>query len=219
VDWTVLHLADSAFPAGAFAHSSGLEAALHHGEIASAAQLRGFLDTSLWQAGQGALPLLNAAYQQSHALAELDGICDAFISNHVANRASRGQGRAFISACERCFPSAELSALRQHIREQRLCMHIAPVFGAVLREMHISLESSQQLYLFLQLRGMVSAAVRLNIIGPYQGQQMQFSSTTLLNEIQSACAALFVEDLAQPAPLLDVFQMAHDRLYSRLFQS
>jgi urease accessory protein UreF len=33
------------------------------------------------------------------------------------------------------------------------------------------------------------------------------------------CRAFRVDDLGQPAPLIELWQGAHDRLYSRLFQS
>jgi urease accessory protein UreF len=33
------------------------------------------------------------------------------------------------------------------------------------------------------------------------------------------CADLTLDDLAQTAPVIDLVQGAHDRLYSRLFQS
>ena len=41
----------------------------------------------------------------------------------------------------------------------------------------------------------------------------------MLDEAARQCAALTLDDLAQPAPVLDLLQAAHDRLYSRLFQS
>jgi urease accessory protein len=41
----------------------------------------------------------------------------------------------------------------------------------------------------------------------------------LLDEVHARCGALGPDALAQPAPLLDLLQGTHDRLYSRLFQS
>jgi urease accessory protein len=40
-----------------------------------------------------------------------------------------------------------------------------------------------------------------------------------LDAVAGRCGSLGVEDLAQPAPLLDLFHATHDRLHSRLFQS
>ena len=40
-----------------------------------------------------------------------------------------------------------------------------------------------------------------------------------LDAVAERCGELGVEDLAQPAPLLDLLHATHDRLHSRLFQS
>ena len=40
-----------------------------------------------------------------------------------------------------------------------------------------------------------------------------------LDRVLARCASFDADDLAQPAPLIDLFQTGHDRLYSRLFQS
>jgi len=63
-DWLLWQLADSAFPTGGFAHSSGLEAAWHHGELRNSAELASFVDASLRQFGRSALPFTLAAYAE-----------------------------------------------------------------------------------------------------------------------------------------------------------
>ena len=47
-DWQLI---DSAFPSGGFAHSLGLEAAYHTGEVAGERSLQQFLKDALLQAG------------------------------------------------------------------------------------------------------------------------------------------------------------------------
>src|SRR5712664_1585920 len=101
--WTLLQLADSAFPTGGFAHSSGLEAAAQAGEIRGAEDLARFVRDAIWQAGWGALPLMRGAFEDPSSLPRLDDRADAFLANHVANRASRTQGRAFLSTPTRVF--------------------------------------------------------------------------------------------------------------------
>src|SRR5260221_13578088 len=102
-NWLIWQLIDSAFPTGGFAHSLGLEAAWQHGEVRNRAELISFIEASLQQLGHAALPFVPAAFDEPKKLAEFDQLCDAFTTNHVANRASRAQGRAVLTAMERIF--------------------------------------------------------------------------------------------------------------------
>ncbi len=216
-DWLVWQLADSAFPAGGFGHSGGLEAAWQLGEVRTETQLAGFLEASLHQFGQAAMPFVNDAHRDPQRLMELDLLCDVFTANHVANRASRALGQAFLSSVERAFPSGAMSELRSQVREMN--GHFAPVFGVVTRLLEIQRSLALRLYLFQQLRGAVSAAVRLGIAGPIAAQALQHRLSAVAEEVAAGNAQRSTGEIAQTAPLLDIFQGTQDRLYSRLFQS
>jgi urease accessory protein len=216
--WRVLQLADSAFPTGGFAHSGGLEAAVQQGEVRGRAGMERFVRELLWQAGHGALPLLGAAHREPGAQPALDARAEAFLTSHVANRASRTQGRAFLDTCARIFPEP-VGPLREAARAAGVRFHHAPLFGAVLRALEVELPEAQQLFLSLTLRGALSAAVRLSVLGIHESHQLQHQCAPLLDAVLEACAGLGVESLAQTAPLLDLLGSTHDRLYSRLFLS
>jgi urease accessory protein len=214
VDWLVWQLVDSAFPTGGFAHSSGLEAAWQHGEVGDGGELTAFAEAALGQLGHGGLPFVTAAFAEPDRLPEFDRLCDAFTTNHVANRASRAQGRAFLAATERSFPSPDWS--RAAPVE---FAHFSPVFGACLRSLGISKQTTGRLFFFSHLRGVLAAAVRLNIVGPMAAQRLQRRLSATAEGVLQKCGGVSLADVAQTAPLLDLWQGAHDRLYSRLFQS
>ena len=216
-DWLVWQLADSAFPTGSFAHSWGLEAAWQTGDVRDARDLRRFVRDGLWQAGRGTLPLLTAAHRTPSRLADLDAIADAFLTNSVANRASRVQGRAFLATCLRVWPSPALDAMRE--RAADLCGHVAPLTGAALHMIAVPLDISQRLLLFNTVRGTLAAAVRLGVVGSYAAQRLQSESRAWFDDVLDACRDLEDHELAQTAPIADLLQASHDRLYSRLFQS
>ena len=225
-DFLLWQLADSAFPTGGFAHSSGLEAAWQHGEVRNRDELASYLEASLYQLGHAALPFVTAAYDQPERLAEFDQLCDAFTTNHVANRASRAQGRALLSAVERIFPErrsslrlSDSSSYHRSGSETGAPLHFAPVFGAVMRGLEIPKQTISRLFFFNHLRSVLAAAVRLNIVGPMEAQTMQHRASTKAEQVITRCELLKLDDLAQTAPLLDLWQGAQDRLYSRLFQS
>jgi hypothetical protein len=122
-----------------------------------------------------------------------------FLANHVANRASRTQGEAFFSTCVRVFPG-EVPRV-----PEGLCMHLAPLWGLVFRALGMSLEEMQRLFLWSSARGVLSAGVRLGLVGTYEAQRMLGALEPALDEVASRCGSLGADDLAQPAPLLDLF--------------
>src|ERR1700737_3367820 len=83
MNYLLWQLADSGFPAGGFAHSGGLEAAMQHGRVADGIGLRVLARHALVQAGRSGLPLVRAVHRQPQLLAELDRLSDAFLSQPV----------------------------------------------------------------------------------------------------------------------------------------
>ncbi|HSD21461.1 MAG TPA: urease accessory UreF family protein [Anaeromyxobacter sp.] len=215
--WLSFQLADSAFPSGGFAHSGGLEAAVQLGRCRGPAGLDRFVEEALWQAGSLALPFVVAALRAPERLAELDARCDAATPGHVANRASRAQGRALLRAAIALGPAAR--ALEEEVTRGGLAGHLAPVSGALLARLGASEEEAAQLYLFVVARGIVSAGVRLGLIGPLEAQAALARAGAVAETVLAASAGRAPEDAAASSPLLDLLQSHQDRLYSRLFQS
>jgi urease accessory protein len=219
-DLLIWQLADSAFPTGGFAHSGGLEALWQHRLIRSGREFLDFLQTALRQLGHGSLPFVNAACDANvDEFAKVDRLCDAFTSNHVANRASRLQGKAFLNSSETIFANGELTALRSAVRDQEMPGHFAPVFGAVSSALKIERSVMVRLFMFVHLRGWIGSAVRLGIVGPLEGQTLHHQMGTFAEHVGTHSANLTLDDVAQSVPMIDLFQATQDRLYSRLFQS
>ncbi|KAJ1554069.1 hypothetical protein HK405_006102 [Cladochytrium tenue] len=132
------------------------------------------------------------------ALAALDAAYDAMVgANHVARRASRAQGAAYVALMDRGLvdglddddgsggdgdehkadvevATAEarevLARFKREIRGERTAGHLPVALGAAYYCMGLSLEKSEFLFLFQHARSLVSSAVRLNVVGPYAGQ-------------------------------------------------
>jgi urease accessory protein len=216
-DWLAWQIVDSAFPTGTFAHSWGLEAAWQQGEVRDVAALGTFLDASIRQAAHASIPLVNAAWRAPDRLDALDALADAFLINSVANQASRVQGRTLIATVGRIWPGEAIVDLQA--RADMTCSHVAPLTGAAFRAIGVPLATVQRAVLFGAARGVVSAAVRLGIAGSYEAQRLLFDCGPTARVLVTRSAEWSEADLAQTEPLLDLWQAAHARLYSRLFQS
>ena len=217
--WLLWQLADSAFPTGGFAHSGGLEAASQHQEVRGGSELMEFLRTALSQLGHASLPFVHASFRGEPGFNDVDQSCDAFLSNHVSNRASRLQGRAFLATVERTFALPLLSQFREALQDDESPSHSAPVFGKVAGLLNLDAQATSRLFVFMQLRGWTSAAVRLNLVGPLEAQAIQHRLSGDAENAASRFGDVALEDVAQTAPLLDLWQGTQDRLYSRLFQT
>jgi urease accessory protein len=209
-DWLLWQLSDSAFPTGGFAHSGGLEAAWQHGEVRSADQLISLLDAWLSHTATGMIPFVAIGHKRPAQVAEWNLRCDTFLSNHVANRASRLQGRAFLNSATRIFDAAtSFPAISDPC-------HLAPTFGTVTRLLLIARSTAEHLFIFSNLRSVAAAAVRLGIVGPMEAQAILHRLAPRAREILTLMEGRGVDEVAATSPLLEIWQGSHDRLYSRL---
>jgi len=217
--WIVLQLADSAFPTGGFAHSSGLEAVVQAGELRSAADLEAFVADTVWQTARGALPLVGATHDDPDRLAEVDRYAGVITWSHVAARASRNQGRALLDTAARASRHAVLVEARDRVMRGELLGHLAPAFGFVTRALDVSRDDALATYLHLATRSVLSSAVRLGVLGPTEAQAVHLRLHPTLEAACVRARAYSLDDVAQSAPIVELFQATQDRLYSRLFQS
>jgi urease accessory protein len=212
--WLLLQLVDGAFPSGGFAHSAGLEAALH---LRGVDRIEPFVDEVLWQTARSALPFVGRSCDVPADLPDLDALFDATSTSHVANRASRAQGRAFAGAASRVFEQAEILRIGEYARSRPA--HHAPIFGAIFGTLGVRAPDARAAWLHGVIRGVLSAAVRLGIVGPLEAQQIQAGKAAVLAKILAACTDLAPQDATQTSPLVELYGALHDRLDGRLFQS
>ncbi len=213
--WLFLQLVDGAFPSGGFAHSGGLEAACRLGGLSS---IEPFVEQSLTNVASTLLPFVGRTCADPEALAEADARCEAMLVGHVARRASRAQGRALATTAGRIFDDRpEIARIAAHA--QRAPAHHAPVFGAIFGALGMSPRAARTAYLHGALRSMLSAGVRLGLLGPLEAQQIHARSSERLDALLARHEATPLDDVASTAPILELFGALHDELDARLFQS
>jgi urease accessory protein len=218
-DWPIWQLVDSAFPSGSFAHSGGLEAAWRAGHVNDDQALECHLKSILNQCAFATAPLALWAYREPRRTTDADELCDLVLNHPVANRASRAQGRGLLASAAQIYPVESVSELRRQVTTHHSPGHFAPMFGALCRGLEIDADRVASMFLFINLRGSVSAAVRLGIVGPLVAQSIQHRLTSEGERLAAIAMTIEPDDVAQPAPVADLLQACHDRLYSRLFQS
>ena len=154
-EFLVWQLIDSGFPAGGFAHSGGLEAARAARTVVDGA---GVLRVRAAVAGargpqRTAVRHGRARTTREHCRAR-SSCRDVFLTNPIANRASRAQGRALLTSVARSFPRRGLAPSRRAIRGERAVLATTRRCSAcVFNALDVDLAETQRAFLFMTVRG------------------------------------------------------------------
>jgi len=222
-DHLLLLLSDSALPIGSFAFSSGLESFVHHLPTSSGSSLDisfHFLRESLRSLAYTALPFVNAAHSNPENAVALDDHFDATVSCPVARRASLAQGKALLTIWEKAFLEDKKIGETYRISvKSGSGGHFGIAWGVVCSHSTISKDRCMYVFLLNHAKAVVSAAVRLSLVGPYQAQSLLAAPQTrqLLRDILAETSNLDISEAGQTWALLDVYQGRQEILYSRVF--
>ena len=215
----LLHLADSALPTGSFAYSYGLESSVTFGLVRTEAELRAYLYSFLQQAVSFELPFLtDAAHAPDTELPTLLLEYDAQLLAPALHRASLTQGKSWLKLLATFYPAAGLSALGATLAQQQLPAHFVPLFGLSLGRAGFVAADTQTTYLHLALRDQLSAAIRLGFLGPMAGHRLQHEFYGIFENLLAATEIRPYTEATRCTVLLEVAQLLHEELYSRLFQ-
>lgn len=216
----LLHLADSALPTGSFAYSYGLESSLTFGLVRSETEFRAYLYSFLQQVMSFEIPFItSAAGSSAEELPALLTEYDAQLLTPALHRASLTQGKNWLKLLATFYLEAGLEALSTTLTQQQLPPHLVPLFGLSLGRIGFAVADIQATYLHLALRDQLSAAIRLGFIGPMAGHQLQHDFYGVFDNLLSAADIRPYTEATRCTVLLDVAQMLHDNIYSRLFQN
>lgn len=215
----LLHLADSALPTGSFAYSYGLESSITFGLVRTETEFRAYLYSFLQQVMGFEIPFINSAVSGTDELLTLLTEYDAQLLTPVLHRASLTQGKNWLKLLATFYPEAGLAELGGDLARQQLPAHFVPLFGLSLGKTGFTLPDIQTTYLHLALRDQLSAAIRLGFIGPMAGHLLQHDFYNIFESLLNSADIRPYTAATRSTLLLDVAQMFHDDIYSRLFQN
>ncbi|KAL0884743.1 hypothetical protein Bca101_008724 [Brassica carinata] len=136
----------------------------------------------------------------------LDLLLDGTLTNQVSSKASISQGSALFRIAVSAF--TEIPSLKMirdtSLGSKELHFHHAPIFGLVCGVLGMDAETSQRAYLFVMLRGVVSAATRLNLVGPLGASVMQHRIAVVAETVLEKWKDRDAGEACQTSPLLDV---------------
>lgn len=221
----LLQLADGLFPAGAFAHSLGLETYAQAGVVKDRVGLEAFVRAHLeGSAGPAdavavASVVRLAAAGDLEACVEIDGRINAMRFVPEFSAASRQMGRQTLRVAAAWAPDSFLDGLAARLEAGGTPGHYPVVFGAATGRAGIEPEAAAAAYLYATASMLVNASLRLLSIGQLEGQRLLAALRPRIAALATAAAASDIDDMWSFTPGLELAGLRHAELDMRLFRS
>lgn len=224
------HLTDSALPTGAFAHSAGLETYIQRDIVSDAASYSAWLSAYLLQASYTEALALRFAMELATSersdeekldgLAELDRLCHVSQTPRQVRTSMNAMGKrmakvATITVSDDPLISAYLAGIDDGSYHGNPGIAAGLAFGAS----QISIEDGVYAYLLQMASSMTQNAIRGIPLGQDAGQRVLAESYAYIEKSGAATLEHTLADLGSVAPGLEVAQMMHESLHSRMFMS
>jgi len=211
-----------AFPVGGFAYSHGLEWAFECGDVTDVESLADWLDALVKHGAlRNDLILFAAAWRAGEEGAE-DHLREvAELALALANSAERRletvtQGNAFVAAIAASWPCAAIAALPDTWSGD---VAYPVAVGLACRGHDLPLGPALEAFALAFLANLVSAAVRLGIVGQTGGQTVIAGLAPVLRRAATTAQTTSLADLGGCAFRSDLASLRHETQYSRLFRS
>jgi urease accessory protein len=214
--YRLLAWASPAFPTGAFSYSHGLEAAAESGAVRDRATLEGWI-AAIVTKGSGRIDadILRDAWRAAAAadeaaLEEVNHRGTAYRATAELALESSQQGEAFVAA--------HGAAWGTSLASDEGPSHAA-VFGVAAARAGIALSNALTAYLQAFAANLMSAGLRLGIVGQTDGQRILATLEPVVAQAVEASLARDPEDFGAATFAADLASMAHETQYTRLFRS
>ena len=209
------------FPVGGFAYSHGLEWAVESGAVGDGAALHTWLGALLEHGGPRAdAILLASAWQAGGSCADACAVNDlalALSPSRERRLETGAQGTAFLEAVRPAWPAPALELFAAALPEGEAAYPVA--VGVAAAAHGLALRPTLDAFCFASLANLVSAALRLGVVGQSEAQKVIVALCPALERLAAFASTATLADCGTAAWQADIASMRHETQYSRLFRS
>jgi urease accessory protein len=222
---TLLQFADGLFPAGAYAHSFGLEAYVARGIVSDAGDveqlLRAYLQSSAGPTDAVAIvcALRATSLKDLDRCLELDSLVDSMKPALELRNASRQMGRQTARIADALLEHPIVREFARLASADITPCHHSVVFGIAGGAQGWPPFETAAAYLYSSTAAIVGAALRLIPLGQLKGQLIIRNLTPLIGRLATDATAKGVREIAGFVPALEIASMRHAAMDARLFRS
>jgi urease accessory protein len=222
---SLLQFTDGLFPAGAYAHSFGLETCVQSGEVSDAAGAEAFLHAYL-EGCVGPTDAVALVCARRAATSEnlasclaLDEMINAMKTPSELRDASRQMGRQTLRVAAHLPCDPLLEEFGKAVAGEITPGHHPIVFGMIGGLFDWSGLEMTSAYLYSTSAALVGAALRLLPLGQLAGQRILWNMQPLIAVLAEEAQDKHEADMWSFAPALEIASMRHALLDARLFRS
>jgi urease accessory protein len=222
-DLSMMQLSDSFFPTGMYSMSNGLEAIFYSGKKMKSEELRELVKTYLeYQIGPADCTALGNAYEYASrsSLSKLLEVDRAIFSIKLVQEirdASIRSGTQLVR-CIRSFSDNKiLGQYEDAIRGGKAFGPYPAALAVAANAFLIPKEKAALMMLYSFSVSIVGAALRLGMLQHFDGQKVIDELKPTIVKVTKANINRPIEGLWQFAPSIDVIQIAHERMNSKMF--
>ena len=213
---------DASLPTGGFVYSMGMESAIKSKLLQNEDDLKRYLLAYTDQLIAFDFPFLDAGYTARSTPKDWLQITDtyrAMLMNPNLEKSALVLGKNWTRLCFSLYQTETVTQLKQELQHQRIPLYYTIVFGLCMSALRIDMLAMRSMFLYTALRDQITALTRLGIVGPNGGQGLLTYVLDYANTKTNAYKTTPYHKATKSAYIMEIVQLNHHKIYSKLFQN
>jgi urease accessory protein len=207
------------FPIGSFAYSQGLETAVDQGWVKDRATLHEWLAAIIRNGALGNDLTVMSLVMRARGRSEIDDLAE--LSSALQPTAERAhealdQGGSFIAAYRAGWIGSPANA---DVFSESGPITFSVAVAMAARAHDFDTAATLEAYAIAFCNNLLSAAIRLSVIGQFDGQRLMAELLPIVRHATSAAMLATIDDLGSATYGADLASMLHETQTTRLFRS